>query len=65
MFNSTLRIMFGITFTVPDRNSQLEKRLLLSKTSDAAKLADKNLTRQRRTRTNVKNHFLTVDGDNI
>jgi hypothetical protein len=65
MFNSTLRIMFGITFTVSDRNSQLEKRLLLSKTSDAAKLADKNLTRQRRTRTNVKNHFLTVDGDDI
>jgi hypothetical protein len=57
--------MFGITFVVPDRNSQLEKRLLLSKTSDAAKLANKNLTRQRRTQTNIKNHFLTVDGDNI
>lgn len=45
--------------------TQLEKRLTLSKTSEAAKAADRELTRNRRVRTNIKNDFLTKDGDDI
>jgi hypothetical protein len=45
--------------------SQLEKRLLLSKTSEGAKNADRKMTRQRDKRQNVKNHFLTADGEDI
>ena len=41
--------------------SKIEKRLMLSKTSEAAKSADKHMTRERRKRTNAKNHFLAVD----
>ena len=45
--------------------SQVEKRLTLSKTSEASKAADRDLTKNRRVRTNVKNYFLTADGDDI
>ena len=45
--------------------SQLEKRLYMSKTSEALKAADKVMTKQRRMRTNVKNHFLAADGEDI
>jgi Interferon-related developmental regulator (IFRD) len=45
--------------------SSVEKRLVLSKTSDAAKSAHVDMTRQRRKRENVKNHFLTADGEDL
>ena len=66
--NETLQEIFGadgqmlsslITMT------QLEKRQLLSKGSQAAKAADKEMDRQRRTRASLKNHFLTADGYDI
>ena len=66
--NSTLQTIFGANGRMLNEfggYSQLEKRLLLSKTSDAAKAADIDLTRKRRTRNNIKNHFLTADGEDI
>jgi hypothetical protein len=66
--NETLQEMFGANGELLNANSsltQLEKRLVLSKTSEASKAADKELTRQRRVRDNVKNYFLTADGDDI
>lgn len=66
MLNDTLHGVFGATFTASGTSlSQLEKRRFMSKTSEAAKAADKAMTKQRRTRTNVKNHFLTADGEDI
>ena len=66
--NATLQAIFGADGSVLNANSgmsQLEKRLVMSKTSEASKNADKHMTRQRRTRQNVKNHFLTCDGEDI
>ena len=65
MTNETLQGVFGVTYTSGSSLSRLEKRLYMSKTSEAAKAADKAMTKQRKTRTNVKNHFLTADGDDI
>lgn len=70
MMNETLHAVFGVDGRVISDGSgavlsQLEKRLTLSKTSDAARKADKVMMKQRRTRTNVKNHFITADGDDI
>lgn len=66
MHNETLHAVFGATFSANGTSlSQLEKRLIMSKTSEASKAADKAMTKQRRTRTNVKNHFLTADGEDI
>mmetsp|Transcript_35281 Transcript_35281/g.65324 ORF Transcript_35281/g.65324 Transcript_35281/m.65324 type:complete len:510 (-) Transcript_35281:41-1570(-) len=66
MYNDTLHGVFGATFNASGTSlSQLEKRLFMSKTSEASKAADKAMTKQRRTRTNVKNHFLTADGEDI
>ena len=70
MTNETLHSIFGAEGHIHWDGSgaalsQLEKRLTLSKTSEAAKAADKAMTKQRRTRTNVKNHFLTADGEDI
>jgi hypothetical protein len=45
--------------------SQLEKRLLLSKTSEAAKAKDVDRHKGRDKRTNIKNHFLTADGEDL
>ena len=45
--------------------SQLEKRLLLSKTSEAAKSKDMNRHKGRDKRNNIKNHFLTADGEDL
>lgn len=70
--NATLQAMFGFsggsTTNNNDTNvystagmSQLEKRLLLSKTSEVSKIADKKLNKDRTKRNNIKNHFLTVD----
>ena len=66
--NETLQEIFGADGQLLNAlggMSQLEKRLVMSKTSEASKSADKELTRQRRVRTNVKNYFLTADGDDI
>lgn len=66
MTNDTLQGVFGATFDANGASlSQLDKRLFMSKTSEASKAADKAMTKQRRTRTNVKNHFLTADGQDI
>lgn len=45
--------------------SQLEKRLYMSKTSEAAKLKDLDFKKKREKRQNIKNHFLTADGEDI
>jgi len=66
MTNDTLQGVFGATFEASGASlSQLDKRLFMSKTSEVSKAADKAMTKQRRTRTNVKNHFLTADGQDI
>ncbi len=66
MTNETLHLIFGadgkILNNANNSNlSQLEKRLIMSKTSEAAKIADINMTRRRRARTNAQNYFLTAD----
>jgi hypothetical protein len=66
--NPTLQAMFGANGQTLNSNegySQLQKRLLLSKTSEAAKVKDLDRNKKRRNRNNVKNHFLTADGDDI
>ena len=66
MTNDTLQAIFGAVFDGSGMPlNQLEKRMYMSKTSEAAKAADKEMTKQRRTRTNVKNHFLTADGEEL
>lgn len=67
--NATLQSMFGTEGQALNANSgsmsQLEKRLVLSKTSELAKLADQGRRGRRDKRENVKNHFLTADGDDL
>jgi hypothetical protein len=66
--NETLHLIFGANGQLLMENatmSQLEKRLILSKTSDVAKAADIDLKASRKKRENIKNHFLTVDGDDL
>ena len=66
--NPTLQAIFGCDGSVLGNSngySQLEKRLLLSKTSEASKLKDLDRHKGRKKRQNVKNHFLTADGDDI
>lgn len=68
--NETLHEIFGANGQIlNDVNSaslsQLEKRLIMSKTSEASKVADRKLNKQREKRSNAKNYFLTVDGDDI
>jgi hypothetical protein len=68
--NETLHTIFGANaFILNDASgaalSQLEKRLIMSKTSEASKQADQKLNKKRETRTNVKNYFLTVDGEDL
>jgi hypothetical protein len=45
--------------------SQLEKRLTMSKTSEASKSADIDMGRKRDKRENVKNDFLVHGGDDF
>jgi Interferon-related developmental regulator (IFRD) len=45
--------------------STLEKRLILSKASEAYKTADQDRRGKRDKRENIKNHFLTADGEDI
>jgi len=66
--NPTLQAIFGCDgATLGNSNgySQLEKRLLLSKASEASKLKDLDRHKGRKKRQNVKNHFLTTDGDDL
>ena len=66
--NPTLQSIFGANANVLNAMagmSQLEKRLLLSKTSEVSKNADQLLTKERNKRNNVKNHFLTADAENL
>jgi len=66
--NPTLQAIFGCDGTALGNSngySQLEKRLLLSKTSEASKLKDQDRHKARKKRHNVKSHFLTADGDDI
>ena len=67
MTNETLHDIFGaiLNSSAGGGMSQLEKRLFMSKQSGASKAADKAMTKQRRTRNNIKNHFLTADGEDI
>lgn len=68
MTNATLQAIFGANGSVLnalENMSSLEKRLVMSKTSEQAKLADQDMTKKRRVRNNVKNHFLTADGDDL
>uniref|UniRef100_A0A7S3L515 Interferon-related developmental regulator N-terminal domain-containing protein n=1 Tax=Amphora coffeiformis TaxID=265554 RepID=A0A7S3L515_9STRA len=66
MTNETLRIMFGVQGGVKaDGLSSLEKRLFFSKASEAAKEADRKLTKNRDKRERVKHHFLTADGEDM
>jgi len=63
MTNETLHSVFSaiISSSNSDGKSQLEKRLFMSKQSEASKAADMALTKQRRNRTSVKNHFLILN----
>jgi hypothetical protein len=64
--NGTLQIMFGLDGFIAGRSnglSAVEKRLYMSKASETAKEADLHLTKNRNKREHIKNHFLTVDGD--
>ena len=66
--NPTLQAIFGCdgaALGYSSGYSQLEKRLLFSKTSEASKLKDQDRHKGRKKRQNVKNHFLTADGDDI
>lgn len=66
--NPTLQTIFGADGSILNGSgnmSQLEKRLYLSKTSEAAKLAHVDMTKKRRARSNLKNHFITTDGEDI
>lgn len=66
--NPTLQSIFGADADALNSMagmSQLEKRLLLSKTSEVYKNADLQLNKDRKKRNNVKNHFLTADSENL
>lgn len=68
MTNTTLQLMFGLDARALNSNStmsQLEKRLILSKTSDASKAADREMLKRRKSKRNKQNHFLTIDGEDI
>jgi hypothetical protein len=70
MTNPTLLSLFGgdgmvLQDAAGKQMSSLEKRLVMSKTSDAAKAADVTMSRQRNNRNAAKNHFLTADGEGI
>jgi len=68
MTNPTLQAVFSIPSNAIQNNdhySQLEKRLLLSKNSEASKQAYADRNKKRRVRNNIKNHFITTDGEDI
>lgn len=65
--NSAMQSVFGLALQQQHLGglSQLEKRLFVSKTSEAVKLKDQDRHKKRDKRTNIKNHFLTADGEDI
>jgi len=66
MTNVTLQMMFGADGNVLNASgtmSSLEKRLTMSKTSEAAKAADQDRRKNRKSRINAQNRFLTADGE--
>jgi Interferon-related developmental regulator (IFRD) len=71
--NPTLVSMFSAAASVSHNGaassglgmSTLEKRLILSKASEAYKTADQDRRGKRDKRENIKNHFLTADGEDI
>lgn len=70
--NVTLQAIFGVDYRALSGQyggtggmSQLEKRLILSKTSEAAKNADRKMERRRKKREHIKNDFLTADQESI
>lgn len=66
--NGTLQSMLRVDASSLSRTggmSGVEKRLVQSKASEASKLADQDLQGRRDKRENVKNHFLTADGERI
>mmetsp|Transcript_25230 Transcript_25230/g.28844 ORF Transcript_25230/g.28844 Transcript_25230/m.28844 type:complete len:486 (+) Transcript_25230:157-1614(+) len=68
MSNPTLQIIFGIdgrTLNAAMNMSQLEKRLTMSKTSDASKVADREMLKRRNSKRNKQNFFLSIDGEEI
>jgi hypothetical protein len=67
MTNPTIKEMLGAEGLAAHQEtySQIEKRLLLSKTSEAAKAKDQHRHKGRDKRNNIKNHFLTADGEDI
>jgi len=68
MTNRTLQIIFGADGDVLNNAvsmSQMEKRLVLSKTSDASKLAYNDRNKSRKSRINAQNYFLDKDGENF
>ena len=68
MTNRTLQIIFGADGDVLNNAvsmSQMEKRLVLSKTSDASKLAYNDRNKSRKSRINAQNYFLDKDGKNF
>jgi Interferon-related developmental regulator (IFRD) len=69
LYNPTIQHLFNVQHSLSNSYSgsmsQVEKRLIMSKTSDAYKNADQKLRKNRDKRENIKNHFITVDGDDI
>lgn len=68
MTNETLQLIFGADASTLNTNatmSQLEKRLTMSKTSDASKAADREMLKRRKSKRNKQDHFLTIDGEDI
>ena len=66
LMNPMLHVIFGVVdggsaLREAAGLSQLEKRLFMSKTSDASKAKDKFMTKRRASRNNQKNLFLTAD----
>ena len=63
--NEYLQEIFGADVSVlnnGDGMSNIEKRMLLSKNSQASKDKDREMNKDRKKRSNVKNYFLDADG---
>ena len=68
--NPAIQQLFHVPIGLHDNKyngtmSQIEKRLLLSKNSETYKNADQDRRKNRDKRQNIKNHFLTADGDDL
>ncbi|GMH96567.1 hypothetical protein TrST_g9350 [Triparma strigata] len=66
--NQYLHEIFGADIAVLDSGdglSNLEKRMFMSKNSEASKIRDREMNKDRKKRSNVKNYFLDADGEDI